>query len=137
MDTENLLVVQPILFSPFDVKMYHQTFKINSGDSSKCGQLAYSGKQSGDPIVIKMGSMKNKQMNQIDGLYFNLYADDNKYRGSYNVIFTAFLNDTDNAYAYHYPTSDAIIQVKIEDCFVRSYTPSQSAPPNLMFKLFG
>jgi hypothetical protein len=60
MDTETLLVVQPILFSPYDVKMYHQTFKINSGDPSKCGQLAYNGTHSGDPIVIKMGSMKNK-----------------------------------------------------------------------------
>jgi hypothetical protein len=59
MDTENLLVVQPVLFPRYDVKMYHQTFRINSVDPSKCGQLAYSGKQSGD-IVIKMGSIKDK-----------------------------------------------------------------------------
>ena len=62
-DTEYLLVVQPILFDPYDVKMYHQTFKIDSGDSSKCGQLTYSGKQTGDPSVIKMGSTKDEKMN--------------------------------------------------------------------------
>ena len=84
-----------------------------------------------------MGSMTNKKMNQIDGLYFNLYADNDKYKGVYNVIFTASLTDPDKAYAHHYPTSDAIIEVHIEDCFVKSYSPSQPAPPKLKFNLFG
>jgi hypothetical protein len=53
------------------------------------------------------------------------------------VIFTAFLSDSDKAYAHHYPTSDAIIEVHIEDCFVKSYSPSQPVPPKLVFRLFG
>ena len=59
------------------------------------------------------------------------------YIGVYNVTFTAYLTDSDKAYAHHYPTSDSIIEVHIDDCFVKSYSPSQQVPPKLFFRLFG
>jgi hypothetical protein len=63
----------------------------NGEDPEICGKVAYSGKHDGDSNVIRWGKINSKQMEQPDGVYFNLYASDNKYRGTYSVTLSASL----------------------------------------------
>ena len=74
-------------------------------------------------------------MDQGNGLYFNLYANDNKYRGVYNVTYIAHLVDVE--YSELYPKYETIIKVSIDDCYVKTYNASQPDPPFwLTFNIF-
>ena len=49
----------------------------------------------------------NDKADQGNSLYFNVYANDNKYRGVFNVTYTAYLVDV--KYSDLYPINEAII----------------------------
>jgi hypothetical protein len=66
--------------------------------------------------------LKRGIMDLGDGLYFSLYANDNKYRGIYNVTYTAYLTDVEGSNLY--PTRKSDIEVNIDDCFVKMYNAS-------------